>query len=77
MTAVREVTTMLEMLPPIEQAFACEVVRKLFLAWDSDFTKLTPSEAVELRLAHTQVQNGEIFADEEIDWDNLELMDLT
>ena len=61
MTAVREITTMLEMLPKDEQDFACEVVRKLILAWDSDFTKLTPREVTELNLAHVQVANGEVF----------------
>jgi len=76
MTAVREITTMLEMLPQAEQEFACEVMRKLILAWDSDFTKLTPSEDNELRLAHEQVINGEVFDDDDIDWDNLDELDL-
>jgi len=76
MTAVREITTMLEMLPKDEQDFACEVVRKLILAWDFDFTKLTPHEAAELRLAHMQVANGEVYSDGEIDWDNLAKMAL-
>ena len=76
MTAVMEITSMLEMLPQDEQEFACEVVRKLVLAWDSDFTKLTPKEAAELKLAHEQVVAGEVFADEDIDWDNLDEMDL-
>ena len=76
-TATRDVTRMLEMLPKEEQEFACEVMRKLILAWDSDFSKLTPTEAAELRLAHKQVANGEIFSDNEIDWDNLDSMDLS
>ena len=74
MTAVKEITSMLEMLPQSEQEFACEVVRKLIIAWDSDFTKLTPIEAAELKLAHEQVANGEVFADDDIDWDNLDGM---
>jgi len=76
MMAVREITTMLEMLPQAEQDFVCEVVRKLIIAWDSDFTKLTPYEATELKIAHEQVVNGDIFTDDEIDWDNLDKMDL-
>jgi len=76
MTSVREITSMLEMLPKAEQDFACEVVKKLVIAWDSDFTKLTPYEAAELRIAHEQVANGEVYADEDIDWDNLDKMDL-
>ena len=74
--ATREITQMLEMLPEDEQKFACEVMRKLILAWDSDFTKLTPTEAAELKLAHEQVSNGDVFSDNEIDWDNLDEMTL-
>ena len=76
MTAVKEITSMLEMLPQAEQEFACEVVRKLILAWDPDFTKLTPQEAADLKLAHEQIANGEFFADEDIDWNNLDELDL-
>ena len=73
MTAViREVAQMLEMLPQEEQEFACEVMRKLIRAWDSDFTKLTPTEAAELRLAREQVAKGEVFSDNEIDLDNFD-----
>lgn len=39
---------MVSMLPPSEQNFAYEMVKRLVLAWDPDFTKLTPSEAAEL-----------------------------
>lgn len=76
MTAVKKITSMLEMLPQAEQEFACEVVKKLIIAWDPDFTKLTPQEAAELRLAHEQVATGEVFDDDAIDWDNLDKMEL-
>ena len=39
---------MISMLPPSEQSLAYEMVKRLVLAWDPDFTKLTPSEAAEL-----------------------------
>lgn len=39
---------MVSMLPPSEQSFAYEMVKRLVLAWDPDFTKLTPAEAAEL-----------------------------
>lgn len=39
---------MVSMLPPSEQNLAYEMVKRLVLAWDPDFTKLTPSEAAEL-----------------------------
>jgi len=73
-TAVMRITSMLEMLPQTEQEFVCEVVRKLIIAWDPDFTKLTPHEFAELKLAHEQVANNEVFSDDEINWDNLDKM---
>ena len=77
MTAITQnIVTMIDMLPENEQKFACEVIKKLFLAWDADFTKLTPAEAEELKIAKKQIQNGEYFDDDEIDWDNLDNMDL-
>ena len=66
---VNEITEMLEMLPQEEQLFACELMKRLIRAWDPDFTKLTPSETIELKLAHEQVANDEVFSDDEIDWD--------
>lgn len=75
-TLTKEISDMLEMLPREEQEFACEVLRKLIRAWDPDFTRLTPKEAEELRIAHEQVTRGEVLSDDEIDWDNLDDMDL-
>ena len=75
-TITREIVSLLDMMPENEQKFACEVVKKLFLAWDSDFTKLTPEEAKELKIAHKQVQNCEYYDDNDIDWDNLDKIDL-
>lgn len=69
MTAqVQQIAEMLDMLPEEEQNFACEVMRKLILAWDADFTKLTPKEAQELE----EARNGEFIDADEIDWENLE-----
>lgn len=51
MDYVTKVAEMVSMLPPSEQNLAFEMVKRLVLAWDPDFTKLTPSEAAELREA--------------------------
>ena len=75
-TAAKEIVKMLEMLPLEEQEFACEVMRKLIRAWDPDFSKLTPKEAAELQLAHEEAARGEVFWHDEIDWDNLDEMNL-
>lgn len=48
MDYVTKVAEMVSMLPPSEQNLAYEMVKRLVLAWDPDFTKLTPSEAAEL-----------------------------
>ena len=72
----KDIISMIDMLPENEQRFACEVMKKLFLAWDADFSKLTPAEAAELETARKQVQNCEYYDDAEIDWDNLDKMNL-
>ena len=41
---IEQTVSMLEMLPAQEQNFALEFVKRLVLAWDPDYTKLTPSE---------------------------------
>ncbi len=67
---VMETVRLLEMLPEEEKNFAYEMVKRLVLAWDPDYTKVTPKEAKELREAE---ESG--FVDEEdIDWDNLDKM---
>ena len=38
---VQESVRMLEMLPKSEQEFASQFIKRLVLAWDSYFTKLT------------------------------------
>lgn len=45
-----------------------ELIKKLVLAWDPDFTKVTPKERKEIEEAE---QSGYISANE-IDWDNLD-----
>jgi hypothetical protein len=54
-----------------------ELMKKLVLAWDPDFTKLTPTEAERLRIGKRQFTEGESFSDSEIDWDTLDSMDLS
>lgn len=58
---------MIDMLPSEDQRFAYEFVRKLVLAWDPDFTKVTQKEAARIKAAE---ESG--FVDEcEIDWDKI------
>lgn len=63
---IEQTVSMLEMLPLQEQNFALEFVKRLVLAWDPDYTKLTPSERKELEDA----ENGEYINAKDIDWDD-------
>ena len=67
-----EIIYLIDILPEEEQIFACEFIKRLVLAWDPDFTKLTPKEAKELE----EAKKGESINAEDIDWDNLDQMDL-
>ncbi len=58
---------MVDMLPESEQHFAEEFIKRLVLAWDPDFTKVTPEEAAQIDAAE---KSGYVF-EEDIDWDNL------
>ena len=70
MTALaKQVAEMMEMLPEDEQKFAAEMMRKLVIAWDPDFTKLTPKEEEELKQAREEYARGEYVRHEDIDWD--------
>ncbi len=65
-TATREIVDLMEILPESEQNFALEFVKKLVLAWDPDFTKLTPAERKELDEA---MADRETIPHDAIDWD--------
>lgn len=64
--ATKEIVNLIEILPESEQNFALEFVKKLVLAWDPDFTKLTPAERKELDEA---MADHETIPHDAIDWD--------
>ncbi|MDR3149673.1 MAG: hypothetical protein LBT88_06665 [Oscillospiraceae bacterium] len=66
-TLALDIAKMVELLPEHDQRFACEFVKKLVIAWDPDFSKVTPQEAERIRSA----EESGFFDDESIDWDNL------
>lgn len=59
---------LLDMLPEADKNFAYEFIKKLVLAWDPDFTKVTSEEASKIANA----ENSGFVNETEIDWDNLE-----
>ena len=66
-TIAMDTARMIDMLPLEDQRFAYEFVKKLVLAWDPDFTKVTPKEAVHIKAA----EESGFIAEEEIDWDKI------
>ena len=70
-TVAMDIAKMIDMLPESEQLFAHEFVKRLVLAWNPDFTKLTPEERRELE----EAEKGEFIEESEIDWEHLEKYD--
>lgn len=66
-TLQREIDSMLELLPDSEQKLAYKFIKRLVLAWDSDYTKVTPQEREQLE----QAEMSGFVSEDEIDWDNL------
>lgn len=65
---VKELVKMLEMLPESEQEFASQFIKRLVLAWDPDFTKLTYEERERLEAVEKRMDNGEYIKDNDIEW---------
>ncbi len=61
-----EIAEMLDVLPDSDVNLAYELVKKLVLAWDPDFTKLTPAERARLEEAEN---DPETVSFEDINWD--------
>lgn len=64
--ATKQAIDLMEILPESEQNFALEFIKKLVLAWDPDFTKLTPSERASIEEA---LADPETIPHEAINWD--------
>lgn len=62
------IAKMVDMLPESEQLFAQEFMKRLVLAWDPDFTKVTPEEATLIE----EAEKSGYVSEDEIDWDNLD-----
>ena len=58
---------MIDLLPEQDREFAYEFIKKLVLAWDPDYTKLTQDEEASMLAA----ENSGFINDEEIDWENI------
>lgn len=64
----KQIIDMLDMLPEQEQKLAYEFIKRMVLAWDRDFTKLTPVESERLAQANKEIENGEVVDHNDINW---------
>lgn len=63
---VMQIAEMVDMLPEQDQSLAYELIKKLVLAWDPDFTKVTPKERRELEEAEA---DPELIDIDSVNWD--------
>ncbi len=68
--AVKEAVSLMEVLPESEQNFALEFIRKLVLAWDPDYTKVTSAEKKELEEAEKDISGNRMSSHDAIKWDS-------
>lgn len=66
---IKKATVLLEVLPENEQNLALELIKRLVIAWDPDFTKLTPSERAELEAAERDIIENGTISHNDINWD--------
>lgn len=62
-----QIAEMVDMLPEPDQTLAFELIKRLVLAWDPDFTKLTEEERTMVETA----ENDDYISVDNIDWDNI------
>ena len=66
-TYATDTAKLINILPADDQKFAYEFVKKLVLAWDPDFTKITSEEAKRIKAA----EDSGFIPESEIDWDKI------
>ncbi|MCM1335323.1 MAG: hypothetical protein NC084_05500 [Bacteroides sp.] len=62
-----EAARLIDTLPEEDKVLAYEYVKKLVLAWDPDFTKVTAEEAKKIEAA----ENSGFIDEEDIDWEHI------
>lgn len=66
--AVKEAVSLMEVLPETEQNFALEFIRKLVIAWDPDYTRLTSAERNALEEAEKDIAENGTISHDDINW---------
>ena len=62
-----EAARLMDVLPEADKEFAFEFIKKMVLAWDPDFTKVTAEEAERIEKA----EKSGFVSEDEIDWDKI------
>jgi hypothetical protein len=62
-----EAAKLIDVLPEADKVFAYEFIKKLVIAWDSDFTKVTAEEKELIE----QAESSGYIDEKDIDWENL------
>lgn len=53
----------------MSEKYINEMIKRVVLAWDPDFTKLTPAERKRMEQAEQELENGEFLTHDEV-WGN-------
>lgn len=67
--ATKEAIILMEVLPESDQNFALEFIKKLVLAWDPDYTKVTQAERKALEEAEKDIAENDTISHDVINWD--------
>lgn len=67
--AVKEVVALMEVLPESDQNFVLEFIKKLVLAWDPDYTKVTLAERKALEEAERDIAENRTVPHDAVNWD--------
>ena len=71
-TQAQQIAEMIDMLPEQERDLAFEMMKRIVLAWDPYYTKLTADEAENLK----EAQQSGYIDEEDIDWNDLKKYDV-
>lgn len=63
----KDIAKMVDILPESDQELAYEFMKKLILAWDPDYTKVTDEERKSIK----EAEESGFVAEEDIDWNDL------
>ena len=61
-----KITAMVDILPIPEQELAFELVKRLVLAWDPEYTKVTPDEIESIKQGLAEIERGEVVQLEDL-----------